>query len=154
MSTTGRTTGPLDVPIAPVKLKLAALWTATMFLFAYGDIFTMYRSKTLEDLSAGKLAGFHISQTFLMAISVYVAIPSVMIFLSLALRPAINRWANITAGGVYAVTIALSAIGESWAYFIFLSVVEVALVLLIVWHAWTWPGRTQERIGQTSRPGA
>ena len=119
MSTSGRTTKPLDVPIAPVKLKLAALWAATMFLFAYGDIFTMYRSKTLEDLSAGKLSGFHISQTFLLAISVYVAIPSVMIFLSLALRPAINRWANITFGGVYTVTIALSAIGESWAYAVY-----------------------------------
>ena len=40
---------------------------------------------------------------------------------------------------MYAVTIAVSVIGEGWAYFVFLSVVEVALVMLIVWYAWRWP---------------
>jgi hypothetical protein len=30
-------------------------------------------------------------------------------------------------------------IGETWAYFIFLSVAEIGLLLLIVWFAWTWP---------------
>jgi hypothetical protein len=42
---------------------------------------------------------------------------------------------------VYALTIIASAVGEGWAYSIFLSVLEVALVLLIVWFAWNWPRR-------------
>ena len=75
----------------PVKLKLAALWAATMFLFAYGDIFSMYRADTIEDIMAGELAGFEVNQGFLMAITIYVSIPSVMIFLSLILRPEVNR---------------------------------------------------------------
>jgi hypothetical protein len=34
-----------------------------------------------------------------------------------------------------------SAIGETDAYYVFLSAAEVALLLLIVWYAWTWPRR-------------
>jgi hypothetical protein len=40
---------------------------------------------------------------------------------------------------LYAVTIAVAAIGEGWAYYVFLTAVEVALVLLIVRCAWRWP---------------
>jgi hypothetical protein len=129
-----------DVPV-PVKLKLAALWTATMFLFAYGDIYTVYRAEKVREILDGKIAGIEVNQAFLMAASVYVAIPSVMVFLSLVLRPRVSRWTNLAAGAVYALTIIASAIGEGWAYSIFLSVMEVALVLLIVWFAWNWPRR-------------
>ncbi len=140
MSSINRGARILEDVKVPVKLKLAALWGATMFLFAYGDIFTMYRAKTIKDLMAGKLGSFEVNQAFLLAITVYVAIPSVMIFLSLALRPNVNRWTNIIVAAVYALTIIASAIGEGWAYIVFLSVLEVVLVLLIVWYAWKWPG--------------
>jgi len=43
---------------------------------------------------------------------------------------------------LYIVSTAFSAIGETWAYYYFLSIAEVALLLLIIWYAWTWP--TQE----------
>ena len=125
----------------PVKLKLSALWASMMFLFAYGDIFAGYRSDIIEDLRAGELGSFEVNQLFLLATSIYVAIPSLMVFLSLVLRPAWNRWTNIVVAAVYAVTIALSVIGEGWAYFVFLSVVEVALAGLIAWYAWRWPGQ-------------
>jgi hypothetical protein len=80
-----------------------------------------------------------VTQGFLLAASAYVAIPSIMVFLSLALRARVSRWINIALGAIYAVTIIASAIGEGWAHSIFLSVLEVALVLLIVWLAWSWP---------------
>jgi hypothetical protein len=34
-----------------------------------------------------------------------------------------------------------SAIGETSVYYWFLSIAESALLLLIVWYAWTWPRR-------------
>jgi hypothetical protein len=37
-----------------------------------------------------------------------------------------------------------SVIGETWAYFYFLSIVESALLLLIIWYAWTWPRHVRE----------
>jgi hypothetical protein len=138
-SVTERTRALEDITV-PVKLKLAALWTATMFLFAYGDVFTVYRAEKVREILGGQIAGIEVTQAFLTAASVYVAIPSVMVFLSLALRPRASRWTNVAAGAVYALTIVASAIGERWAYSILLSVLEVALVLLIVWFAWSWPG--------------
>jgi hypothetical protein len=141
MSSVTQGTRALEDVHVPVKLKLAALWAATMFLFAYGDLFTMYRADKVREILGGEIAGIDVTQAFLMAASVYVAIPSVMVFLSLVLRPRVSRWTNLAAGAVYALTIIASAIGEGWAYSIFLSVVEVALVLLIVWFAWNWPRR-------------
>jgi hypothetical protein len=67
-----------------------------------------------------------------------------MVFLCLVLRPPANRRLNIVVGAVYVVTIALFVIGEGWAYFVFLSVVEIALVSLIVWYAWYWPVQARE----------
>jgi cbb3-type cytochrome oxidase subunit 3 len=48
-------TQPLeDVPV-PVKLKLAALWTATMFMFLYGDVFTVYRADKVREILGGEI---------------------------------------------------------------------------------------------------
>jgi hypothetical protein len=141
MSSVTRGTRALEDVHVPVKLKLAALWAATMFLFAYGDLFTLYRADKVREILGGEIAGIDVTGAFLLAVSVYVAIPSVMVFLSLALRPSASRWTNLAVGAVYALTIVASAVGEGWAYSIFLSVLEVALVLLIVWFAWNWPRR-------------
>jgi hypothetical protein len=59
-------------------------------------------------------------------------------FLSLVLKPTVNRWANIVLPILYIVSVVASVIGGS-AYFYFLSVVESALLLLIIRYAWTWP---------------
>jgi hypothetical protein len=61
--------------------------------------------------------------------------------LSLVLSPTVNRWTNIVLPSLYVVSIVASAIGETSAYYWFLSVTESALLLLIVWYAWTWPRR-------------
>ena len=141
MSSATEGTRALEDVAVPVKLKLAALWAATMFLFAYGDLFTLYRADKVREILGGEIAGIDVTGAFLLAVSVYVAIPSVMVFLSLALRPGASRLTNLAVGAVYALTIVASAIGEGSAYSIFLSVLEVTLVLLIVWFAWNWPRR-------------
>ncbi len=65
-----------------------------MLLFAYGDIFGFYRTGLIEGIIAGKVSGFQINQGFLVGSSLYIAIPCLMVFLSLVLRPDVNRWAN------------------------------------------------------------
>jgi hypothetical protein len=121
-----------------VRLKISALWTAVLFLFAYGDIFGFFQPGQIEEVIAGEISGIEITQIFLIAATVYVAIASVMVFLSLVLKPTVNRWANIVLPILYIVSIVASVIGES-AYFYFLSIVESALLLLIIRYAWTWP---------------
>ena len=127
-----------DVKVG-VRCKLAALWIATLLLFAYGDIFGFFRPGQLQEVLAGKVSGMAITQGFLLAVSLYVAVASVMVFLSLVLSPTMDRWANVVLAGLYVVSIVASAIGETSAYYWLLSITESALLLLIVWYAWTWP---------------
>jgi hypothetical protein len=82
---------------------------------------------------------------FLLGASVYIAIASMMVFLSLILRPNLSRWANVVLPILYVVSIVASLIGEEWAYYFFLSAVETALLLLIVRYAWTWPRQEGSR---------
>lgn len=123
----------------PVKLKLSAAWAALMFLYAYGDVFAYFRPGFIEDVQAGEVFAFDIDQTYLTAISVYVAVPAVMVLASLLLPPRWNRRANVALGAVYALTILASVIGDDYVYYWFLSLVETAVAAAIVWIAWTWP---------------
>jgi hypothetical protein len=129
-----------DVKVG-VWLKMSALWIAMLFLFAYGDIFGFFKPGQIGEVISGQVSGIKITQVFLLGASVYIAIASVMVFLSLVLKPSVNRWTNIVLAVLFIVSIAVSVVGETWAYFIFLSIAEIGLLLLIVWYAWTWPSR-------------
>jgi hypothetical protein len=122
-----------------VRLKISALWVAMLFLFAYGDIFGSFVPGRIDEIRGGTISGIEITQTFLLAASVYVAIASLMIFLTLVLRATVSRWANIVLPILYIVSIVASVIGETWVYFWFLSIAEAVLLLLIIWYAWRWP---------------
>ena len=126
-----------------VRIKISALWTSMLFVFAYVDLFSLYRPDFRADLEAGKIAGFTINEAFLLGTTAYVVIPSLMVFWALILRPRLNRIANITLGILYALTIIAGAIGE-WSYYILGSAVEVALLAAIVYYAWTWPKETRQ----------
>ena len=130
-----------------VRVKISALWVVLLFLYAYGDIFGFFKPGQIEDIVSGQISGIDFTEGFLFAVSVYVTIASVMIFLTLVLRPAAARWSNVLLAVLYVVTIVGAAIGES-AYYWFLSVVEIATLALIVRYAWTWPRETN---GTTDR---
>src|SRR5688572_12446727 len=121
-----------------VRLKISALWTAVLFVFAYVDIFSLYRPDFRADIEAGTIGGFTVNQTFLLATTIYVVIPSLMVFGALVLRPNVNRIANIVLSLVYTITIIAGAVGE-WSYYLLGSTIEVALLMAIVYYAWTWP---------------
>jgi len=57
--------GALEDIKVNVKLKLAALWTSFMFLYIYVDYFHLYMPGSLEDMLAGKVFVFEITQAFL-----------------------------------------------------------------------------------------
>jgi uncharacterized membrane protein YphA (DoxX/SURF4 family) len=124
-----------------VRIKISALWTSMLFVFAYVDLFSLYRPDIRADLEAGEIGGFTVNQSFLLGTTVYVVIPSLMVFCALVLRPRVNRIANIALSIMYALTIIAAAIGE-WNYYILGSAIEVALLAGIVYYAWTWPKET------------
>lgn len=121
-----------------VRIKLCALWTSILFIFAYVDIFASFRADIVTGVVSGKIAGFQVDQVFLVLTTLYVVVPSLMIFLSLVLRPAVGRWANVVLAVLYALSIVGSAVGETWWYYYLGSAVECALLAAIVWYAWTW----------------
>jgi hypothetical protein len=133
---------PFDVN---VRIKISALWTSMLFIFAYVDLFSLYRRDFRADLEAGEVGGFTVNQSFLLGTTVYVVIPSLMVFGALVLQARVSRIANILLGIVYALTVIAGAIGE-WNYFILGSAIEVALLAAIVYYASTWPRKTHEPV--------
>ncbi len=128
----------LDEVKINVKVKLSALWIAMMLLYIYADILSLFRPGQIEEMIEGLMGPFPVTQGSLLTASILMIIPAVMVFLSLALKPKINRWVNIIAGVLYTLVNISNLIGESWVYYISFGTVAIALTLLIVWHAWKW----------------
>ena len=121
-----------------VRIKISALWASMLFVFAYVDLFSLYRPDVRADVEAGKVGGFTVGQSFLLGTTVYVVFPSLMVFFTLILRPRVNRVVNIALSIIYALTVIGGAIGE-WNYYIVGSAIEAALLAAIVYYAWNWP---------------
>jgi len=121
-----------------VRFKLFALWSSLMFFYIYGDYFELYQPGKLQKMIAGSSPLGSISQGLLLGMSAVMVIPSLMPFLSLVLPVRVNRWMNIVFGTVYTVIMIL-AIRGGWHFYIFFALIEIALTVLIVWYAWTWP---------------
>ena len=135
------------------RLKIASLWAAMLFVFVCVDLFSLYRSDVRDDIEAGKIATFTIGQGYLLGVLVYVALPSLMVFLSLVLPVKVTRMTNIVLAALYAITIAGSAVGE-WNYFILGSLIEAALLVAIAYYAWTWPKATDPAAGSPGEQGS
>lgn len=139
MAENNATTPVSDKTAVSVRIKIAGLWTSLLFVFVYVDIFGLFRADIINQVLAGKVHAFTVDQSFLLLTTIYITIPSMMIFLSLVLPPKINRRANILVAIVYAVTIAGSCIGETWLYYLFGSAVELLLLGLVIRYALKHP---------------
>ncbi|HJW09048.1 MAG TPA: DUF6326 family protein [Holophagaceae bacterium] len=121
------------------RIKLAALWAATTLCYLYGDYFDLYRPGKLGGMLEGRMPPLGpVTQGVLLGTSILMAIPSLMVALSVLLRPGLSRWANILFGAVFSLIMAL-AIQGTWTFYKFFGLVEIALTLTIVWIAWRWP---------------
>jgi len=123
---------PIDV-----RIRMAALWATTMMIFAYVDLFSLFRPDFRAALDQGKVFVFDVGQPFLLGVTIYVIIPSLMIYLSLVMPRRLNRVVSSSLAGLYAITIVGGAVGE-WSYYVLGSVVEVVLLALVIHHSWTW----------------
>jgi Family of unknown function (DUF6326) len=127
----------------PVRAKLAAAWTSFMFLYIYVDYFHLYKPGVVDDILVGTVYEFDISQSLLTAFLTLLAIPILMVLLSMTLPARVNRATNLVVASLYIPVSVFNAVGESWTYFYGLSIgLEVLLLAFILRSAWTWPRRT------------
>jgi hypothetical protein len=108
------------MPDLSVRLKLAAVWTALMFLFVYADLLSFFRPGELAEISAGN-----------MMIVVAVAAPFPLV-----------RWLSLGVGVLYILVSVSNLIGESWAYYLFFGVLEIGLAGLVVAYSYRWRGES------------
>lgn len=127
-----------------VKVVLSGLWVSMLFVFAYVDIFAYLRADVINGALDGKVAGagVDINQSFLTLTLLYILVPALMVTFSLLAPAKFNRPVNLIVSLVYAVSVVAAAIGETWAYYIIGSVIEVLLLLTIATVAWFWPSST------------
>ncbi|ADD43299.1 DUF6326 family protein [Stackebrandtia nassauensis] len=132
----------------PVKAKLAAAWTSFMFLYIYVDYLALYKPGFLDDLLAGIVYEFNTGPTFVAIALTLMAIPILMIVLSMTLPARVNRIANLVVATLYIPITVFNAASETWtyAYFYALSIgLETLLLVFILRSAWTWPRRTPQQ---------
>ena len=130
----------------PVQAKLAAAWTSVMFLYIYVDYFHLHKPGVIDDLRAGVVGlDFYITPTVLTIFVALIAIPALMVMLSMTLPARMNRATNLVVASLFIPVTVFNAVGESWdwAFFYGLSIgLEVLLLAFILRSAWTWPRRT------------
>ena len=139
-----------DTPPIPVPAKLAAAWTSFMFLYIYVDFFNLYKPGVVDGILKGLVWRFEVSPTLLTVMLASVAIPAVMVMLSMTLPARVNRATNIVVASLYIPYSAFNAAGASWdwAFFYGLSSgIEVLLLAFILRSAWTWPRTPAAAVG-------
>jgi len=141
--TTGTTIPNLseDPPI-PVQAKLAAAWTSFMFLVIYIDYFHLYQPGEIDVIRGGDIFAFEISGTLMTIFFALIAIPTLMVLLSMTLPARVNRATNLVVATLFIPICVFNAAGASWDwafYYGFTIGVEVLILAFILRSAWVWP---------------
>jgi hypothetical protein len=118
------------------KVTLSTLWVFVMFCIAYADIIGFIEPGTLEKIINGNV-GFELTPAIILMISLFQAIPIVMILVSRWFRRNVNRWLNIAASVLTLLYVLGSGNWESTSYVVF-AALEILAMLGIIWLAWTW----------------
>ena len=129
----------LEVPV-PTKLKLSALWASTMFCYLYCDYFELYTPGKLDSMLQGDLGPMgSVTQGLLIGLSLMMAIPSLMVFLSVALPARYNKPLNIVVGSLFTLLMAFITYSSEWYFYQMFAGIETVLTALVVRYAWKWP---------------
>lgn len=145
ISTPTPTPRQFETSVIAVQAKLAAAWTSLMFLIIYIDYFHLYQPGEIDDIRGGVIFAFDISGTLLTIFFAIIAIPALMVMLSVTLRPRVNRAVNLVVASLYIPICVFNAAGATsdWAsYYVVTIGVEVLILAFILRTAWTWPRRS------------
>lgn len=140
--TTTATRGVLEDRRMPVQARLGAAWAGFMFLYIYVDYYHLYKPGTIDRILDGRVFEFGVSPGLLTGFLALIAVPSLMVVVSLVLRAAANRITQLVVASLYIPVTIFNAVGEAWEWvpFYALSIgLELLLLILILHAASTWP---------------
>ncbi|MFZ5746248.1 MAG: DUF6326 family protein [Pseudomonadota bacterium] len=127
-----------DQPI-PVRVKLAALWATLMSLYIYNDYFKLYRPGAIGSMAAGRMGPLGpATDGVLIGVSALLAVPALMIALSVLLPPVVSRWLSAIVAVAYTAVEVLTFLGAYPAYQMMVAL-EIATTLTILMLASLWP---------------
>jgi hypothetical protein len=124
-----------------VKIILSALWAARMLSSLQGDSTRFHDPVALKELVAGTTE-ITVTNELLLVMSIIMAVPIFMSFLSLTLKDKANRWANLIIGiffVVWELVFLIFVYLPGPAYEIFWGIAYLVFAALVVWYAWKWP---------------
>ena len=124
-----------------VRIILSALWVARMLSGLQGDSTRLHDPVALKELVAGTTE-ITVTNEMLLVLSIILAVPIFMSFLSLTLKDKANRWANLIIGVFFVVwelVFLIFVYLQDPAYEIFWGIAYLVFVALVVWYAWKWP---------------
>ncbi len=124
-----------------VRIILSALWVARMLSSLQGDSTRFYDPVALKELVAGTTE-ITVTNEMLLVMSIILAVPIFMSFLSLTLKDKANRWANLIIGVFFVVwelVFLIFVYLQGPAYEIFWGIAYLVFAALVVWYAWKWP---------------
>ena len=124
-----------------VRIILSALWVARMLSSLQGDSTRFHDPVALKELVAGTTE-ITVTNEMLLVLSIIMAVPIFMSFLSLTLKDKANRWANLSVGiffVVWELVFLIFVYSQDAAYEIFWGIAYLVFAALVVWYAWKWP---------------
>jgi uncharacterized membrane protein len=123
-----------------VRIVLSALWAARMLCSLQGDVVRFMEPGMLEEMISGT-TDVPITNGMLLILSIVLAIPIFMSFLSLTLKEKAARLANIIVGIffiLWELAFLIFLYSQSPAYEVFWGITYLAFAVLVVWYAWKW----------------
>lgn len=123
------------------RTVLSTLWVFVLLNYLYGDLAMMIFHPAAYQRAAARM-----TEGVVLGAVAGMELPIAMILLSRVLKHAANRWANVIVGAVFSGFAAATLLpGKAPAFYVFLSAVEIASTVFIVWYAWTWPNPGRQR---------
>jgi hypothetical protein len=124
-----------------VRIILSALWAARMLSSLQGDSTRFHDPVMLKQLISGT-SEITVTNELLLVMSIIMAVPIFMSFLSLTLPYKANRWANLSIGiffVAFEIYFLIFVYLPGAVYEIFWGIAYLVFAALVVWYAWKWP---------------
>jgi hypothetical protein len=122
----------------PRSVQLALLWAGVMFLYIYNDYFQLYMPGTIERMLEGRMGPLGPATPGIMiAVSVMMAIPAMMVGIGALLPRAVARWSHLVAGALYT-AIQIWTFAAPEPFYKIVVGLETALTVTIVALALRW----------------